>query len=157
MVANRIYPSEPAEGWSNTTARAGDIAVWFLYKGEAWDIGRIYDSDGQFRGYYVDAVESIDWSGDDPDTLLPIVDLFLDLWISRDLECTLLDQDELFGALDAGWIGLALCELARSTIDSLRQRVRRGTFPAREILDFVLTDETTRLIAATDFRPANQP
>lgn len=119
----------------------GSLAVWFLYKGRCWDIARVYDAAGSFRGYYVDAVEPLYWKDQDGDTLLPIVDLFLDLWLWPEGGATILDEDELEAATVAQTISASQIELAKHTVATLVRDAKAGRFPPTEVRRYRLADE----------------
>lgn len=133
MLANAAQPSRPLMVGDSIVVGDGYQSVWFLYKGAKWDIGRFYRPDGLWTGYYVDALEPVWWHGDDPTTLRPLVDLFLDLWITPDGDAILLDEDELAKALSQGWLSAAQASSARHTLTELIEGVRTGAFPPAEV------------------------
>lgn len=111
----------------------GYRAVWFLAKGQGWDIAAVYRPDGALSGYYVDVLNAVYWRGADPGTLLPIVDLFLDLWIWPDGRAGVLDEDEFAEAVDRGWITDQQRDHALRVLAELLEGVHAGTFPPREV------------------------
>jgi predicted RNA-binding protein associated with RNAse of E/G family len=115
---------------------AGYEAVWFLFKDEPFDVGRFYRPDGRWTGYYVDMLEPVRWQHSAPETLEPIVDLFLDLWIAPDGGFTVLDDDEFEEALAGGHITEAQAQLARETLARLVKSTQRGRFPPQIVKDF---------------------
>jgi predicted RNA-binding protein associated with RNAse of E/G family len=133
VLAHTIQPSKPLLVAGEEVLAAGYHAVWFLYKGEPWDIGRLYRPDGTWTGYYVDVLERVRWEGADPTTLAPLVDLFLDVWITPAGECLLLDEDELVEATQAGAISTEQAGFARHVAQNLLQGVERGAFPTIDV------------------------
>ncbi len=114
----------------------GYRAVWFLAKGEGWDIAAVYRPGAGLTGHYVDVLDPVSWSEADPGTLLPIVDLFLDIWIWPDGRYTVLDEDEFTEAVDRGWITDQQRDHARRVLAGLEAEVRAGAFPPAEVREF---------------------
>ena len=139
--------------WGDREREAGDIGIWFLYKGSNFDVGRVYSPAGEFRGYYADAVEMIDWQGSDPRSLAPIVDLFLDIWIWPDGRYEILDEDELADALRQRYVSAGQAELAHRTIGQIAAGVEAGSFPPVEMREFQLLDSDLAELQASHFRP----
>lgn len=133
MLANDLQPSKPLVVGGEEVLAAGYQAVWFLYKGEPWDIARIYRPDGSWAGYYADVLEPVKWEGADPRTLQPVVDLFLDLWITPAGEVLLLDEDELAAAIEDGWVSVERADWARQVARNMLQAVEWETFPPIEV------------------------
>ncbi len=117
----------------------GSVGVWFLPKGASYDVARVYSPTGIFRGYYVDALEPVDWEGDDPESLNGLTDLFLDLWIWPDGRHIVLDDEELTSAETKGIITPSQASCARRTITDLVDMLRRGEFPRETVSSFQLT------------------
>ena len=111
----------------------GYRAVWFLKKGEGWDIAAVFRPDGDFSGYYVDILDPVYWFDADAGTLLPIVDLFLDLWIDPSGAYEVLDRDEFAEAVERGWLTDGQREHALRVLAELEEAVRAGTFPPPEV------------------------
>jgi uncharacterized protein len=111
----------------------GYRAVWFLFKDEGWDIAAVYRPDGRFTGYYVDVLDPVCWQGVDLETLLPLVDLFLDLWLAPDGSYEVLDEDEFAEAVEKGWITERQRRHAQGVLTDLKERIREGTFPPEEV------------------------
>lgn len=117
---------------------AGYTAVWFVYKGRPYDVGRFYRPDGTWTGYYADILEPVHWEGSDPRTLQPIVDLFLDLWIAPDGTHLVLDEDEFEEAITKHYLSPEQITHARSTLHDLLEMTAEGTFPPEEVKAFQL-------------------
>jgi len=115
---------------------AGYYAIWFLFKGRPFDIARFYRPDGAWTGYYADILEPVNWEAGDPETLKPIIDLFLDLWITPAGEYTVLDEDEFEEAVSRGRLSADQEAHARSTLQQLVEVIDRGTFPPTSVKEF---------------------
>lgn len=116
----------------------GHWGVWFLFKGKPFDIGRIYRPDGTWTGYYIDVLEPVQWQASDPNTLEPIVDLFLDLWIAPDGKHMVLDEDEFEKAFTLGHLTSGRVGHARSVLQELVEAIERGEFPPAMVKHFSL-------------------
>jgi predicted RNA-binding protein associated with RNAse of E/G family len=138
VLAHRVFPSRPAIHFGEEVLGPGYLIVWFLFKGQPYDVGRFYHLDGTWTGYYVDVLEPVRWQGADPHTLVPIVDLFLDLWIAPDGRFSVLDEDELEDAVRAGTISPEQAQRARATLCRLVQDIERGVFPPQVVTHFSL-------------------
>ena len=136
ILANDISPSAPLLLHDEVVLASGYHAVWFLFKNHPYDVARVYRPDGAFTGYYVDVLETIQWQDSDPNTLHPLVDLFLDLWIEPDGSYHVLDQDEFDAAAASGVLTAAQALHAREVLDRLIAQVRAGTFPPVAVRSF---------------------
>ena len=114
----------------------GYSVVWFLYKNRPFDIGRFYRTDGTWTGYYIDILEPVQWTEDDPHTLKPLVDLALDVWLAPDASFQVLDEDEFRDAVRTGELTRSQASQARSTLTELVERIRNDTFPPAAVRDF---------------------
>ncbi|MDQ7829029.1 MAG: DUF402 domain-containing protein [Armatimonadota bacterium] len=138
VLAHPLSPRRPVVVRGETVLQAGDWAVWFLFQGEPFDVGRIYRPDGTWTGYYADVLEPVRWRGRDPATLAPLVDLFLDLWVSPEGDWTVLDEEEFAQAVAAGALTPAQAGHARRVLADLQARTARGAFPPPVVRDFRL-------------------
>ena len=111
----------------------GYRSIWFLVQGAGWDIAAVYRPDGHFTGYYVDVLDPVSWQDADPATLLPVVDLFLDVWIWPDGRYQVLDEDEFAVAIDKGWLTDRQRDHALRVLTDIRERIDLGTFPPPDI------------------------
>jgi predicted RNA-binding protein associated with RNAse of E/G family len=107
----------------------GYTATWFLFQGQPFDLARVRDGQGRLTGYYADILEPVQWSGIDPASLLPIVDLFLDLWIFPDGSYRVLDEDEFEQAAAAGVVTAGQVAHARGVLRELQNQLGQGVFP----------------------------
>jgi len=108
--------------------RAGFPIIYFELMGKWFNIVKVRDLRGEHTGYYCDVTT--------PPKLLKdgsveITDLFLDLWVSPDLNCRVLDQHELEEAIKQGWISRQLYESANKELGKLVALVERKEFPPR--------------------------
>jgi predicted RNA-binding protein associated with RNAse of E/G family len=111
----------------------GARVIWFLQKDEGWDIAAVYRPDGSFSGYYVDVLDPVYWEDANAATLLPIVDLFLDVWIDAEGWFEVLDRDEFEEASEKGWITEGQQNHARRVLAELEEGIAAGTFPPPEV------------------------
>ena len=138
VVATDLAPSKPVEYLGEIVMDAGYRAVWFLFKDQPYDIGRVYRPDGTWMGYYADVLEPVRWKGSDPMTLEPIIDLFLDLWIAPDGRFEVLDEDEFEEAGVRGNITAHQIDHARRVLQDLVHATQRGSFPPAVVKEFLL-------------------
>src|SRR5438105_761060 len=78
VLQHHIQSVKPLIYQGQEVFNSGYWAIWFLFQDRPWDVGRFYRPDGTWTGYYVDILEPVRWSGQDPPLLEPLVDLFLD-------------------------------------------------------------------------------
>jgi predicted RNA-binding protein associated with RNAse of E/G family len=136
VLAHRAFPSRPMVYGGREVMGSGYEVVWFLYKGKPFDVGRFYRPDGSWTGYYVDILEPVRWEDADADTLEPIVDLFLDLWIDPAGGHLVLDEDEFEEAVEKKYLSSEQAERARETLRNLVAATENGTFPPEEVRTF---------------------
>jgi predicted RNA-binding protein associated with RNAse of E/G family len=136
ILTHTVKPSRPIRHFGAIVADTGYQAVWFLFKGKSYDVGRFYRPDGTFTGYFVDVLEPVVWEGSDPATLRHLVDLILDLWIAPDGRFQLLDEDELEDALHRGVISRTEADTARGVANELAEAVQAGTFPPPSVTGY---------------------
>lgn len=117
---------------------AGYWAVWFLFKGRPFDIGRVYRPNGTWTGYYVDILEPVQWEASDATSLEPIIDLFLDLWVAPDGKYVILDEDEFEEAISLGHLTNQQVRHARRVLQELIEMTKRGNFPPVLVREFRL-------------------
>lgn len=136
VVSHTLAPSKPLEAFGETVMDAGYRAVWFLFKGQPFDVGRISRPDGTWMGYYTDILEPVHWKDADATTLEPIVDLFLDLWIAPDGRFLVLDEDEFEEAVGRQILTRHQIDHARRVLNELIAATNRGEFPSAEVKRF---------------------
>jgi predicted RNA-binding protein associated with RNAse of E/G family len=144
VLEHAAQPSRPLTVDGEEVMAAGYRAVWFLFKGRPYDIGRFYRPDGVWTGYYVDILEPLRWDGEDPETLEPLVDLFLDLWICPDGSYLVLDEDELDEALQEAAITEEQGKHARDVLRELIERIGKGEFLPRSVSEWDVSNPAHR-------------
>jgi predicted RNA-binding protein associated with RNAse of E/G family len=136
VLEHEAFPSQPLAIDGSEVMAAGYRVVWFLYKDCPYDIGRFYRPDGAWTGYYVDILEPVRWEGSDPETLEPIVDLFLDLWITPEGRLLVLDEDEFEEAERRGYLTPEQARHARAVVEELVRQTEAGSFPPATVQSF---------------------
>ncbi|MDR5683487.1 MAG: DUF402 domain-containing protein [Armatimonadota bacterium] len=129
VLAHALSPSRPLRHLGEVVLDTGYWAVWFLFKGRPYDVGRVYRPDGSWMGYYVDVLKPVRWRGADPKTLEPLVDLFLDIWVAPDGTYSVLDEDEFEEAIRKGHLSRVQVIQARTTLRNLTAAIDRAEFP----------------------------
>lgn len=133
MIESPIVVGRPLRCSGKIIADDGYLAIWFVFKSRWYDVGKFYDTGRKWVGYYCDIVKPVRKLLSGPTKTTIIADLFLDLWITPDGECFLLDEDELEQALKRHQISRALARIAGKQMDSLINSVRVGRFPPPSI------------------------
>lgn len=136
VVAHALSPSTPLTFRGEVVMERGYRAVWFLFKNQAYDVARVYRPDGPWTGYYVDVLEPVRWTGAEPATLEPVIDLFLDLWIAPDGGYAVLDEDEFEEAIARGVLTPRQVNHARQVLGDLVEATAQGGFPPQVVKDF---------------------
>jgi predicted RNA-binding protein associated with RNAse of E/G family len=138
VLAHELRPKAPVIYQGSAVLESGDLGVWFLFKGRPYDIARVYAPNGDFKGYYVDVLEPVHWQEHDAKSLMPLVDLFLDLWIDPSGNYAVLDEDEFAEAMQHGWLSSDQVVLARRTLQNLTQAIEQQQFPPEFVRTFDL-------------------
>jgi len=138
VLATELSPSKGVHYLGESVMSVGFWAVWFLFKGRPFDVGRVYRPDGTWTGYYVDILEPVYWEGSDPNTLQPLTDLFLDIWIAPDRNYMILDEDEFEEAVRLGHITPPQTSHARNVLQELVEATERKDFPPTLVREFRL-------------------
>jgi predicted RNA-binding protein associated with RNAse of E/G family len=138
VTAHQALPSKPLQHLGEVVLDTGYWAVWFLFKNQPFDVGRFYRPDGTWTGYYVDVLEPVRWTGADPATLQPMVDLFLDLWIAPTGHFVVLDEDEFEDAIEQKRLTQDQMVHARGVLRELIEATERGMFPPAVVKGFRL-------------------
>jgi predicted RNA-binding protein associated with RNAse of E/G family len=139
ILSHEAQPSRPLQHDGQVVMAGGYSVVWFLFKGQSYDVGRFYRPDGVWTGYYVDILEPVEWVGDDPRSITPLIDLELDLWIAPDLSHQILDEDEFEDSVRRGDLTSAQESQARSTLSQLMTLLEKGSFPPPVVRDYAPT------------------
>jgi predicted RNA-binding protein associated with RNAse of E/G family len=112
-----------------TVLARGFPIIYFQFFDRWFTVVKIRNLQGEHTGYYCDIVLPPRLLGE----WVEITDLFLDLWVSPDLQYTILDEDEFEEALQKGWITKRLCKKARTELHRLVQTVENGKFPPTQV------------------------
>jgi predicted RNA-binding protein associated with RNAse of E/G family len=137
VLSHEARPSKALYFGGEEVIARGYAVVWFLYKGQPFDIGRFYRPDGSWTGYYVDILEPVQWDEDNPDSIAPLVDLELDLWIAPDASYGVLDEDEFEASVLGGSLSEAQAMQARATLTQIVSSIDDDNFPPRLVKDFL--------------------
>ena len=135
---NELAPKAPLRFDGEVVLDRGYWGAWFLGNGAGHDLGKVYRPDGRHTGYYVDVLEPVRWRGDNPASIAPLTDLFLDLWLAPDGRFTVLDEPEFAEAEARGWITPEQAAHARRTLADLVERARAGRLVPPEARAFDL-------------------
>jgi predicted RNA-binding protein associated with RNAse of E/G family len=131
-IQSRISVERPKRVLGKIIADKGYLAIWFIFKGKWFDIGKFYDRSNNWLGYYCDIVKPVSSLLHGRRTSV-ITDLFLDLWISTDNECCVLDEEEFDEAVRARLISRRLAQKAESQLLRLVKMVERDRFPPESV------------------------
>ncbi|AJC70958.1 hypothetical protein X802_01240 [Thermococcus guaymasensis DSM 11113] len=103
----------------------GYTMVYFAFVGKSYDILKVYDEEGNFKGLYVDVLAYTKREGN----TIEMLDLFLDIFIFPDGRAFLLDEDELEMALDYGLVDRETFDFAYRVAREIMEDIGRGKFP----------------------------
>ena len=106
--------------------------LYFAFIGENYDILKVYDEEGNFKGLYIDVLAYTKREGN----TLEMLDLFLDIFVFPDEGAFLLDEDELEMALNHGLIGREAFEFAYSVARRILEKLKRGDFPPKIVWEY---------------------
>jgi predicted RNA-binding protein associated with RNAse of E/G family len=136
VIEQHVRVKNPRREFGKVVVANGYLAVWFIFRGKWYDVGKFYDRKGKFIGYYCDIIRPVARLLSGPSKTSLITDLFLDLWISREGRCVVLDEDDLARALLKHTISVSLAKRARRELRNLIQSTESGRFPTRSIRSF---------------------
>ena len=125
VTTQRIKPSSPIIIDGVTVLGDNYRAVWFVFANRWYDIGKIYNLEDHFTGYYCDIILPMKRT----DTHFEITDLFLDLWVSPEGSYQVEDEDEFELAIARNWIQTDLANQARRALQGLIAEIQSGAFP----------------------------
>ncbi|NJE75911.1 DUF402 domain-containing protein [Thermococcus sp. ES12] len=114
--------------------RNGYVMVYFAFIGENYDILKVYDENGEFKGLYIDVLAYTKREGN----TIEMLDLFLDIFVFPNGEAFLLDEDELEMALNYGVIDKGTLDFAYSVAREILERLKRGEFPPKIVWEYGL-------------------
>jgi len=133
VTSQRVIPSSPIIENGITVLGENYTAIWFVFTGKWYDIGKIYNLNNEWTGYYCDIIKPVIRSKD----TFEIVDLFLDLWVSPNGSYEIQDEDEFETAVQNGDITTDLAKKARNALTDLIDEVSSGKFPPEFVKEFV--------------------
>ena len=110
----------------------GYTMVYFAFVGKNYDILKVYDEEGNFKGLYIDVLAYTKREGD----TLEMLDLFLDIFVFPNGEAFLLDEDELEMALNYRLIDKETFDFAYSIAREILKKLKRGEFPPAIVWEY---------------------
>ena len=130
VTSQRVNPSSPIVQNGETVLTDNFAAVWFVFTGLWYDVGKVYNLDDEWTGYYCDVMKPVRRSVDVNGKLnrFEITDLFLDLWINPDGTYEIQDEDEFEVAVQNGAIDAELERKALEVLKSLITEVESGRY-----------------------------
>lgn len=131
ITTQKISPSSPIIFNGREVLADNYTAIWFVFTDLWYDIGKIYNPDNEWTGYYCDIIMPVTRS----ETKFEIVDLFLDLWVSPEGSYSIQDEDEFEEAVKNGVISDDIAEKAMNTLDYLIEETTEGRFPPKVVKD----------------------
>ena len=128
VTSQRVKPSSPIVQNGRMVLGDNFAAVWFVFTGLWYDVGRVYNLENEWTGYYCDVLKPVKRSVDVNGKLnrFEITDLFLDLWINPDGTYEIQDEDEFEEAVQNGAIDAALERKALEVLKTLIAEVESG-------------------------------
>jgi predicted RNA-binding protein associated with RNAse of E/G family len=133
VIEQRLRVKNPKREFGRVVIAKGYLAIWFIFRRKWYDVGKFYDRTGKFTGYYCDIIRPVARLLSNPSKTAIITDLFLDLWISADGRCIVLDEDQLDRAVAKHTISPSLAMKARRELRALSKSTRSGCFPPKYI------------------------
>ncbi len=112
--------------------RNGYGMLYFAFIGKNYDVLKVYDEEGNFRGLYVDVLAYTKREGN----TIEMLDLFLDIFIFPDGRAFLLDEDELEMALNYRLIDKETFDFAYQVAREILERVKSGGFPLKIVWEY---------------------
>lgn len=134
VTTQKIKPSSPIAIDGITVLDDGFTAVWFIFADLWHDVGKIYNIENVFTGYYCDIITPMHRA----ENHFEITDLFLDLWVTPDGNYQIQDNDEFEEAIANDWIQPDLAVKARNALRNLIAEVESGVFPPKIVEDWIL-------------------
>ena len=144
VIEQRLRVRSPRREFGKVVVANGFSAVWFIFRRRWYDVGKFYDRNGKFTGYYCDIIRPIARLLSSASKTSIITDLFLDLWISGDGRWIVLDEDQLERAAARHFISSSLAMRARRELEVLVGSVKADRFPPKAIRRFQPTINNLR-------------
>jgi predicted RNA-binding protein associated with RNAse of E/G family len=129
IIESRLTISSPRRVNSEVIANNGYSAIWFVHRDRWYDIGKLYDRDWNWVGYYCDIIKPVGKLLQTRSRTITLTDLYLDLWIWPDGRLAILDEDELRRSLEERYVSTSLAKRARTEITVLIEAAQSGKFP----------------------------
>ena len=128
VTSQRVNPSSPIIQNGETVLADNFAAIWFVFTGLWYDVGKVYNLDNEWTGYYCDIMKPVKRRINVAGKLdyFEITDLFLDLWINPDGTYQIQDEDEFEAAVQNGAIDAELERKAREVLTALIVEVESG-------------------------------
>jgi len=136
VIEQHVRVRNPRREFGRVIVANGYLAVWFIFRGKWYDVGKFYDRKGKPTGYYCDIIRPVARLLSATSKTSIVTDLFLDLWISREGRCVVLDGDEFDSALAKHTISQTLASKAQLELRALIRSARAGSFPPKSIRRF---------------------
>jgi len=133
IIESRISVDQPIRVSDEIIADNGYLSIWFVYANRWYDIGKFYDRSGRWMGYYCDIIRPVKKLLSGRSRTATLTDIFLDLWIARDGQSFILDEEELHNALENRVISSRLAHEAERRVRSLYRRAAVRRFPPAEV------------------------
>ncbi len=133
VTSQRVKPSTPILQKGETVLADNFAAVWFVFTGLWYDVGKVYNLNNEWTGYYCDIMKPVKRSMNTTGELdcFEITDLFLDLWVNPDGSYEIQDEDEFEEAIQTGAIDTTLAKTARDVLNTLIVEVESGRLESR--------------------------
>ena len=128
VTSQRVKPSSPIIQNGKTVLADNFAAVWFVFTGLWYDVGKVYNLENEWTGYYCDIMKPVKRGVDVNGKLncFEITDLFLDLWINPDGTYQIQDEDEFGEAVQNDAIDAELERKALEVLKALIAEVESG-------------------------------
>ena len=133
ITSQRVNPSSPIVQNGKTVLDNNFAVVWFVFTGLWYDVGKVYNLDNEWTGYYCDIMKPVKRRVEATGKLdcFEITDLFLDLWVNPDGTYEIQDEDEFEEAVQAGTIDSELERKAWNVMKALIAEVEAGHLEQR--------------------------
>ena len=128
VTSQRVKPSTPIVQNGKTVLADNFAAIWFVFTGLWYDVGKVYNLNNEWTGYYCDIMKPVKRSMNTAGELncFEITDLFLDLWVNPDGSYEIQDEDEFEAAIQSGAIDTTLEKKAWDVLNTLIVEVESG-------------------------------
>ena len=95
--------------------------VWFVFTGLWYDVGKVYNLNNEWTGYYCDIMKPVKRriSATGKLDCFEITDMFLDLWINPDGTYEIQDEDEFEEAIQNGVIDFEIRKKSARCLDGI--------------------------------------